>query len=606
MLLKRLKTTFGWNRMICRAFAAWLSFVALVLICNIGFFDLSYMQGAISRYQFVAIVAGFFVIYSFISLLVGKWYSDSWFLLGAGSVCVAFWLLDYLGNLNFPLFSLAVIGVYAMLWVYFIRRNQKLINFLNFGKKTALVLALLVGVISCAVIAIITCLRYKTFSSPNFDFGIFCNMFYNMAKTGEPLVSCERDMILSHFAVHLSPIFYILLPFYYVFPSPLTLQIGQAVILCAGVIPVYLLCRHFKLSGRSTALISALYAFYPLLSTSCFYDIHENCFLPFFLLWTFCSFERGWFIPMYLSAACVLMVKEDAAIYLLVFALYLLLSRKSRLHGSILALISVGYFAFASYYLEKHGLGVMMHRFDNLVYNKEEGLIGVIRTALINPGFFLTQLFTTSKGTWEKVTYFVQVFLPLGFLPFCSKRPARWLLLTPVLINMLTYYQFLYQPNFQYHFAIGAFLIYATVLNVQDMQLPTRRTMFSIAIAASCCLYLTMVLTQFSIQVRWQDNQEKYAHMESILDTIDPDASVCASTFLVAHLSDREHIYDMNDHQYKADVDYVVLDTRYQKDEAERAERLWRSKGYVTYAEAKGLVLVLKFSPEALAAIEND
>ena len=591
--------------MICRGFAAWLSFVALVLVRNEGFFGLAYMQDKVSKSEFALTVLGFFVAYSLVSLVAGALYTDSWFLLGAGTACVIFWLMEFVGYVNTTLFSFAVAGAYAMLWVYFVRRNQKLINRLELGKKTSLLIALLVGVISCAVIATITCLRYKTFSAPNFDFGIFCNMFYNMAETGDPLVSCERDMILSHFAVHLSPIFYILLPFYYIFPSPLTLQIGQAVILSAGVIPVYLLCRHFKLSGRTTALLSALYAFYPMISTSCFYDIHENCFLPFFLLWTFCSFERGWYVPMYLSAACVLMVKEDAAIYLLVFALYLLLSRKSRLHGSILTLLSVGYFAFASYYLKEYGLGVMMHRFDNLVYNEEEGLLGVIRTALINPGFLLTQLFTTSTGTWDKIAYFVQLFLPLGFLPFCSKRPARWLLLSPVLINMLTYYQYLYDPGFQYHFAISAFLIYATILNVQDMRLPTRRTMLSIAVAACCCLYLTMVVSRFSTyQNRWEDNKEQYARMEAVLDTIPEDASVCASTFLVAHISDRQHIYETSYHGYKTDVEFVALDTRYES--AEKEEMLWRSKGYVTYAEEEGLVLILKFSPEALEALEND
>ena len=89
------------------------------------------------------------------------------------------------------------------------------------------------GIISAAVIAYITCLRYKTYSAPNYDFGIFCQMFHYMKTTGLPMVTCERNELLSHFAVHISPIYYILLPFYYIFPSPLTLQIGQAVVLAS-------------------------------------------------------------------------------------------------------------------------------------------------------------------------------------------------------------------------------------------------------------------------------------------------------------------------------------------------------------------------------------
>lgn len=42
------------------------------------------------------------------------------------------------------------------------------------------------------------------------------------------MTTCERDRVLSHFAVHVSPIYYLFLPFYALFPSPVTLEVLQA------------------------------------------------------------------------------------------------------------------------------------------------------------------------------------------------------------------------------------------------------------------------------------------------------------------------------------------------------------------------------------------
>ena len=595
-LWERVKTTFGWNRMICRLIAAWLSFTALLISENKGFYSIDFMQETVSNVDILITVLGFFLAYSLVSLAAGKLYSDSWLLFLSATYCVVRWVLGYEGYADRTLFALAVAAAYALILIYVVHRNRRLLSGWDLGPKTSLAITLLFGIGSCVLLSLITCLRYKTFSAHNFDFGLFCNMFYNMKETGLPLVTSERDMLLSHFAVHLSPIFYILLPFYYLFPSPLTLQVGQAVFLMAGVIPVYLLCRHFKFSGKATLVISALYAFYPVISTGCFYDIHENCFLPFFLLWTFCSFEKGWYIPMYLSAACVLMVKEDAPIFLLIFALYLLLSRKSRVHGSILALLSVGYFVFASWYLKEHGLGVMMtDRFGNLIYDAEDGLIGVVRTAILNPGFLLSQLFTTRSGDWNKILFFLQMFAPLGFLPFCSRKPSRWLLLTPILINMLTYYQYLYDTGFQYQFAAAAFLVYAMILNLKDLELPTARTMLSIAAAVCCCLYLSSVVTKYATYSGWyRDYRDEYDRMEAVLDTIPDDASVNASSTLVAHLAARDEIYEIYYHGIETDVDFVALDMRY--DESEGYAMRYRNKGYRVYAEDAD-ILILKYAP---------
>ncbi len=598
----------SWERVICRIIAAWCAFAAVTSFGDGNFYDISFAQD-VSFGEILAVVLLLFAAYSAVNLLLVKFETDSWFLMAAASVAVARWLIKYNNSANSMLFTLAVIAAYVLFCVYFVNRNELI--FAKWQPKSKLVTAavIILGIASGAVIAVTTSLRYVTFSAPNFDFGLFCNMFYHMKETGLPLVTSERDVLMSHFAVHLSPIYYILLPFYFIFPSPLTLQIGQAVIIASGVIPVMLLCRHFKLSGKLTVIMSLIYALYPALSTGCFYDLHENCFLAPLLLWVFYFFERENYPLMYLFVVLVLTVKEDAAIYIILFALYVILSRKKFIHGGIMAVGAAAYFALALHiltslsgqYAEMYAdasarpaiAGPMVNRFDNLMFDEADGLLGAVKTALVNPGYLLTQLFTTADGGWAKIVYVLEMLLPLGFLPFCTKKPSRWLLLVPMLTNLLTYYKYQYDIGYQYHFGISAFLVYAAIINLPDIKAPARKTLVTATAAACCCLYIISVIPTMSSYVkRWEKGQDTYRAVEQILDTIPEDASVCATSVFVAHLADRDEIYALNYHGNEGDVDIVVLDARSKLDTD--TMNAYLRQGYTIKEHHDGLVLILQ------------
>ena len=458
----------------------------------------------------------------------------------------------------------------------------------------AIVLASLAGIVCFGGIAMIGYFRYKSFASPNFDFGIWANMFHNMKETGLATVTCERDQLLSHFAVHISPVYYLLLPFYCLFPSPVTLQIAQAVVLAAGVVPVFLLARHFKFSNQQTVLVCMLYAFLPVISTGCSYDLHENCFLPLFLLFTFYFYEIKKPIPMYISAILVLSVKEDAAIYLLFFALFLLISERKYLHGGILAALSIVYFLLCGYLLETTGTGMMTNRFDNLIYDSEDGLVGAIKTILVNPGYILTQLFTHKDATWDKVMYFIYMLLPLGMLPFATKKPSRWLLIAPMLINLLTMYVYQSNIGFQYHFGIAAFLVYAMLKNLPEVAPDVRRTLLSIAAAACLCSYLITAVPLIQPRIeKWKTDKDKFEQMEAFLEeNVPDDVSVAASTYLLPHIADRSEIYEVHYHKNKPDIEYVVLDSRYASHKP--FYEAYLAQGYTVVAQLDTRILVLK------------
>lgn len=634
----RLKRVLTWERNICRAIAAWSLYAFWILLTAEGdFFDLSFAQEG-SIVSMILAVGGLFLLLLVVAGFLQDHETDSWFLLAGATGCVLCWVATFENNIQYKvavgsgsmnmnsdstLFLLAVIFAYTLFLLYFLQKNDLLIDKLRIPSGVAWGVISVLGLLGAVVIAVTTCMRYLTFSSPNFDFGLFVNMYHNMTETGLPLISSERDVLLSHFVVHLSPIYYLLLPVYAIFPSPMTLQISQAVLVASGIIPVILIARHYKLSNSIQIVIALIYATFPATSMGCFYDFHENCFLLPLLLWMFYFFEKEKYLWMYVFALLTLLVKEDAAIYVIFFALYILLSRKKLLHGSILALFSAVYFIVAlailqgsaTYWAEFYAndtprpaiAGPMINRFDNLIYDKDSGLLGAIATALKNPGYLLTQFFSTrgasldsfftERSPWAKVVYLLQMLLPVGMIPFCSKKQSRWLLLAPLLLNVLTTYKYQYSINFQYHFAITAFIFYGMLLNLPEFHPIPRRRLLAIGAAASCCMYIFLIIPkcdQYTEQ--WKSNRELYRAREELLDTIPKDASLCVPGNYLAHCADRREVYDHayhimsgnNLHLKEHDVDYAVLrdgtDDKYRD--------AFEQMGYTVWATFEGHVIL--------------
>ncbi len=610
-MMQRLAGAFSLSKWMPRLFGCFCVFFLWLSIGSGAYLHLAFAQD-VSLLLLLPTAVLSFLLATVLAASFPRIPTDALFFFVSLTACVVNWLWNGPGGVSGFLLCLGILAVYLPCVIFTFDQCKPLLDRLHPDKKSVWISLALLATLSCTVVATITCLRYKAYSAPNFDFGLFCNMFGYMKDTGMPLVTCERDVLMSHFAVHISPIFYLLLPFYAIFPSPMTLQILQAVIIFSGIVPVILLCRHYGFSGKVTILFGVLYCFYPALSAGCFYDIHENLFLAPLLLWLFWAFEREKYPLMYLFAVMILMVKEDAAFYLLLFALYLLLGRRKHLHGSLLALLSVGYFIGALAILNRLGAhyaalyadatpnpaikGPMFDHYSNLIANESDGFLGMLGGAIRNPGYWLRQLFTESSGGAGKIVYLLQLILPLGLLPFCTKKPGRWILLMPLLLNLLTNYTYQYNIGFQYHFGISAFLIYAAMGNFKELSLPPRRILALIAATACCCLYLATVAPRLTTYVSaWNTGKESYRQMDAVLDELPDDASLSVSTCFVAHVADRKTVYELYYHGAETDVDYVVIDCRGGMDEREsKLYEKYLSLGYTVQTRLRDLLTVLQ------------
>lgn len=439
--------------------------------------------------------------------------------------------------------------------------------------------------ISLLLLAWVGVYRYLAYYSPCFDFGIFTQMFESMRTTFLPTTTCERYQELSHFAVHLSPIYYVLLPLYCIFPHPITLAISQALVVASSVIPLTLIARRMGFTRWQTALAAICIAVYPALHGGTFYDLHENCFLTPLILWFFYFLERNSSVGMLLTSIAVFLVKEDAPVYIAFIALYLIFSNRKKLFGIGLFCLSVGYFLLAVALLAHFGEGAMNWRYLNLMRMGEDSLVSVVLNVIQNPAYALSVSFNA-----EKVEFLLAIFLPMAGSALLIKRPDRIILLGPlVLITLLSNYVYQHSIYFQYNFGIIAILFYLALLNLKDLAPKFKQFILIVMATASVISYTALCSPYLTVSDAYHSNQEMIRIYNEAVDKIDRNRSVAATTFLVPHLYDCKELYEVS---YDSDTDQILL--MMNGDEGERFCRYFLHHGYTVTWEVENVIALLE------------
>lgn len=446
--------------------------------------------------------------------------------------------------------SLVVAGL-----IFYLYNNIKNIEL---NRTIALCIIIVSAVFMALFIGLLTMFNYLCHVTPNYDMGIFSQMFYYMKETFAPFTTCERDGLLSHFAVHFSPILYLLLPIYFIFPSPITLLIAQGVLVALGIIPLVKLCKLFKLSPTITAFFAVIYSLYPTLIGANFYYFHENCFLPPLLLWLFYYGEKGKFRVSILFAFLVMLVKEDAPIYVAFFAIYLILSRKRIKMGIVLLISSIIYFLIITTLMGAYGEGIMSYRYQNFIFDGENSLIAVIINIFKNPLIVFYESLTLSK-----LEFLFYMLMPLGFIPLMIKKPSGIILIFPMLlINLMSDYSYQHNISFQYTYASSVFLIYLAIINYSSFEntKKIKKTLLS-ATAISMIFFSGTHAKKVNVLISYVVEKSNSKEIFHALSLIPQESSVKSTTFFVAPLSNRNEIYEID--YTDRETDYIVLDLRY-------------------------------------------
>ena len=462
------------------------------------------------------------------------------------------------------------------------------------GKRASLGVTTGAFLLFSVFVSVCTVVKYYSFGQGTFDFGIFCQMFEQMAKTGVPNTTVERSRLLSHFAVHFSPIFYVLLPGYLIFRSPVYLLIAQAVVVGLGVFPVRRICRTLGMSETAAAGAAVLYALFPTVANGCFYDFHENKFLSVLLLYMIAFVLEQKRIPAAVFALLVLCVKEDAFIYVLAVAVWMLLAGRDRPFAAMLIAASVLWFVFACAMIRLSGGEIMSDRFAN--YSTEGGLLGAMRTCFYNIGYLIKEVFAGADTerfaeltySGQKLEFVLWLCVPLLFTPFAGKRSTQLVLLIPLLVvNLMPAWMYQFNIDYQYTYGTAALILVSALLTVSDWSGEKRRFFFCGALMLALVFTVSAVGPKAARNLsRYSPNREAYAATAQVLRQIPADASVTAYGYMMPHLAYVDDLHACPDYYAPLEkTDYYVIDLRYDYDS--HSEKMFAAMGddYTVIAE---------------------
>lgn len=467
-------------------------------------------------------------------------------------------------------------------------------------RKSCIWLTVGITVLFFLLVCVWTVCRVYSFNTPSYDFGIFSQMFYHMKESGLPMTTIERDGLLSHFHVHMSPIYYLMLPFYYLVPEPATLQVLQAAVVASSVIPLWKIGKQHGLTDWQRVLLCGILLLFPAFSGGTGYDIHENCFLTPLILWLFYGIDRKNTLITALAAVLTLLVKEDAAVYVAIIGLWLIVkslvcSHKREHHnlvvGIVLFFASLIWFFLVTSYLAKIGDGVMTDRYDNFIYDGSSSLLTVIKAVLMNPMKAVYECVDP-----EKLSFIAMTMLPLLGLPLFTRRYERYILLIPyLLVNLMSDYTYQHDIFFQYTFGSTACLMYLTVVNLAEIKIHWKRSaaLLGAAVTGAFCFGGVVVPKAISYPVQCVQHKEEYQQIRNTLSKIPEEASVATTTFYSTFLSQREVLYDVKycTKEHLLEAQYIVLNEdgsfeNYEKkgnDGKENLTELLLSEGYTVY-----------------------
>jgi uncharacterized membrane protein len=160
-----------------------------------------------------------------------------------------------------------------------------------------------------AIYATISVARFERLGTRSFDLGIFEQAIRHYASLQAPIVDIEGAGH-NFLGDHWNPAIAVFAPFYRLFPGPVTLLVGQALVIAVGVVPITRAgMRHLgRWSGIAVGLAFGMsYG----IQAAVDFDFHEVCLAVPLLAFALEAFLAGRWPVVVAWAAPLVLVKED-------------------------------------------------------------------------------------------------------------------------------------------------------------------------------------------------------------------------------------------------------------------------------------------------------
>ena len=382
--------------------------------------------------------------------------------------------------------------------------------------------------------------NYAGLATSGFDLGIHDQAVWLLSRGLNPFITISGN---SYFGDHLYWIMLLFVPVYWIIPSAKVLLVAQSAALGLAAVPAFLLGREKLRSEWLAAGVALSYLFNCYLGWINLEQFHPDAFeVPLAFLAVLFVVRRRW-VGFFVAVLLMLLVKEDVP--LLVIGLGILVAvRYDRRIGIVTSLLA-GVWLFINFrfllpVLSGSGslANYVSHHHERIPFG---GLSGLLKTLFTRPWKVVSQAFSGHRP-W----YYLQVFAPVGFLPFLSP----WTLLAlaaPLVANGLSPILYQYQIEYHYGTLVVPCLIIAAVFglaHVTNARLRRGLVGFMI-VSAILCAWLWGPLPH-SRHPGYSAKPTSYytQAVDSAMKLIPPQAVISVYYGYVSHLDHRPEVYE--------------------------------------------------------------
>jgi uncharacterized membrane protein len=503
-------------------------------------------------------------------------------------------------------------------------------------KNPSVKLVATVAIAFFTICLFLTLHRYYSFYA-SYDQGIFNQVFWNgthgrffqsslssalstnVVHQGEyPTVDYHR------LGQHFTPALLLWLPIYALFPSPVTLTVLQVTFITAAGLILYILARQYLEPPISALITVSFYSANAVIGPTLgnFHDISQ---LPLFIFSLLLAMEKRWWWLFWVMAILILTIREDSGIALFGVGVYMIFSKRYRVKGLIVCLLSFSYIILLTnlimpLFSEDISERFMMERFGQYAEGNEASTLEILWGMISNPWLLIQELFTPVWGTFK---YLLGQWLPLAFIPAIS--PAAWMVAGfPLLKLFLAKGESVLAITIRYALTVVPGLFYGSILWWSSYQKntdfpgklpnPIFKNIWLFCIGLSLFFTLTSNPNR-TLSFLIPDAVDPWVHVplhqqwshagdiRPLLKQIPDDASVATTTYIIPHVSSRREVLRFPQYQLVNDageliqVNYILVDLwrlqRYQtafKSDRDRLKTIVTLIDYLTTNQEYGMI----------------
>lgn len=317
-------------------------------------------------------------------------------------------------------------------------------------------------------------LKYRSFSYGDMDLAAIHQTFWS-ASHGVFVSRGQGEAAL--FNGHSWIVIFPLLPVYILFRNPLLLLFLQSLFLGLGAWPVYLIARR-RFSSSLSLVFAFSYLVFPAMNYANLFEFHPITFATPILLFSFFFFEEKRWVSFWIFVVLSLSTREDAAFPVIGISLFMAIAaltgeRAGRLKNLFRAVavfvLAVAWFLSVTRVIpqlfQEPGAATSAELFAGSFY----GWLGKSLPEMgKNLAFHPIAVLKNLPYKDAKTAYFLNLLLPVGFLPLLS--PSALLMLLVSLLEALLSSRFThFSIRYQYSSLVTPFVFIAAIRGAENL-----------------------------------------------------------------------------------------------------------------------------------------